>query len=163
MTTIVCLSSLNCSETILLTIHLTYSSSSARTHFSGGAIWHWLMSTSNLKSFPMKKQWEHLVVKLFTILCNSPVSTSSPGFGMRSSGDAASSVITDVSRVLFEGVDWRLPDGVGVSLTAGVAVGVVLLESDGTGRGFLTVRGLEDPAPSSVVDFRLTGADFGLF
>ena len=82
---------------------------------------------------------------------------------MRNSGDAASSVITDVYRVLFEGVDWRLLDGIGVLLTVGVAVCVVLLESNGTGRGFLTEKGLEDLAPSSVVDFRLTGADFGLF
>ena len=75
--------------------------------------------------------------------------------------------MTDVSRVRFEGVDWRLPDGVGVADTVGVAdgdgVGVVLLEFAGTGRGFLTVWGLDDPAPSSAVDLRLTPcAAFGL-
>ena len=63
----------------------------------------------------------------------------------------ASSVITDVSYVCFEGVDWRLPDGVGVSLMASVTVGVVLLESAETGQGFLIVWGIDDPAPSSVV------------
>ena len=121
------------------------------------------MLTSNLKSSPMKKQWEHLVVKLSTILWISAVFTSSPGFGIFSSGDTASTVKAEDSLLLLEGVVWRLEDGVGVPLSAGVAVVLVLRESAGTARGFLIVCGLDDPAPSSAVAFRLTGCcDFGL-
>ena len=42
-------------------------------------------------------------------------------------------------------------------MSAGVDVVLVRLEFAGTARGFLTVWGLEDPTPSSVVAFRLTG------
>ena len=75
MTTMVYLLSSNCSETICVTIQMTYSSSFALTHFSGGAKWHWLMSTSDLKSFLITKKIKHLLMKVFTILCISPAST----------------------------------------------------------------------------------------
>ena len=51
----------------------------------------------------------------------------------------------------------RLPEGVVVLLSPGVVVVLVLRESARTTRGFLTVWGLDDPAPSSVGAFRLTG------
>lgn len=48
-------------------------------------------------------------------------------------------------------------DGVAVSLSAGVVVVLVFLESIGTTCGFLTVWGLEDPTLSSVIAFRFIG------
>ena len=104
----------------------------------------------------MKKQSRHLAEKVSLIRWISSASTSSPGLGIRSSGDRGSSVITEDSRGLLDGVVCLLPDGVGVPLSAGVADGVALLESAGTGLGFLTDSGLDEPAPSSVVAFRLT-------
>src|ERR1700737_3045561 len=128
------------------------------------------MFTSNLKSLPMKKQCRHFVSKLSLIFCISPASTSWPGFGICSSGETGSVVMTEDSLALFDGVICRLPDGVvcrlsdggGVSLSAGVLGVLVRLESTGTGRGFLTVWGLDDPAPSSVVALRLTGCVLAL-
>ncbi len=59
---------------------------------------------------------------------------------MRTSGETGSSVSTNHDSLrLFDGFVWRLWDGVGASLSAGVAVGAVFLESVGTGLGFLTV------------------------
>ena len=77
-------------------------------------------------------------MKLFTIFWISPASTSCVGFGIRNSGETGSSVIIDDFLALFDGVVCRLVEGVGVLLSARVSEGVVLLESDGTGRGFLT-------------------------
>ena len=130
------------------------------------------MFTSNLKSLPMKKQWRHFVSKLSLIFWIFLASTSWPSLGIYNSGKTGSSVITDESLSLFDrvvcrladGVVCRLAEGIGVLLSAGVEVVLVLLESAGTSRGFLTYWGLEDPAPSSVVAFCLTGCcAFGLF
>ena len=87
---------------------------------------------------PMKKQWEHLVVKLFTIFWISPASTSCVGFGIRSFRETGSLVIIDDFLALFDRVVYRLVEDVGVLLSARVSEGVVLLEFDGTGHGFLT-------------------------
>ena len=59
---------------------------------------------------------------------------------MRSSGETGSSVSTDPESLpFFDWVVWRLLDGMSASLSAEVAVGVVLLESVGTALGFRTV------------------------
>ena len=116
------------------------------------------MFTSNLKSLPMKKQWKHLVVKLFTILWISPASTSCPGFGMRNLEEIGSSIITDDSLAFLDGVVCRLAEGVGVSLSDSVFEGVVRFQTADTNCGFLTNWGLDDPAPSLEVVFCITGS-----
>ena len=122
MTTIVCLLSLNCLLTICAIIQLTYASSFALTHFDSDARWRWLMLTSNLNALSMKKHWEQFVVKLFTIFCIYRASTSCPGFGMRSSGDIGSSVMTNNFLALLDGVISWLFGRVGVSLPFGVSI-----------------------------------------
>ena len=98
------------------------------------------MLTSNLNSLPMKKQCKHLVLKLLRIFWISDGSTPSPGLGIRSFGKTCLFVMADVDSLgLFDGVVCWLCDGIDVLLLAGVAVGVILLVSAGTDRGFLTV------------------------
>lgn len=61
-----------------------------------------------------------------------------PGLGIHIFEESGSSVITNDSLAHSDGIVCRLVEGVGVSLSTGVAGGVVLLESSGTDCGFLT-------------------------
>lgn len=60
-------------------------------------------------------------------------------FGMHSSGETGLSMITHDYLVLFDGVLWRLVEGVGVSLSTSVSKGVDLFDSARTACYFFII------------------------
>lgn len=103
MTTMVCLSSLNYSPTINAMIHWTYLSSFTMTYFFGGARSHRSILMSNLKSCPMKMKLIHFIVNVVIIFYIFTASTPWPGFGIYNSADTSTSVMTELSLLLFDG------------------------------------------------------------